>query len=107
MKIAVTFGYKGPVRLVEWWQPLTDFPRLFRYEGKKWEWFMYDKDKSGKTDYELIYSELPTYDPNFYVDMEDFEKKFFGTSSDECTCGASFSSFSWDHMTYCRSWKPW
>jgi len=107
MRITVTFGFEGPTRAVDWFQPIDQFPKHFRYESKKWEWIAYDKDPTGKSDYALLYGELATYDPNFYMDMEDFETKFFGGYGEGCTCGAAYSSFNWDHLRYCKLWKPW
>jgi hypothetical protein len=109
MYLTVTFGFEGPTRQVAWGLALDQFPKHFRYGGKKWEWLTYDKDPTGKSEYALLYSELHTYDPDFYIDMEDFEEKFFGWGKSEgCTCGAVFSSsFPFDHMRYCKMWKSW
>jgi hypothetical protein len=104
MRLRVDFGTHGKRREIVWWQPLEDFPKLFQFEGKKWEWFMYDADKSGHVDFILTYSELPSYDPNFYADMDDFDEKF-GHRLDPCQCGAKYTSFPQIHLFFCPQWK--
>jgi hypothetical protein len=90
MKILINFGLEGPSRQIIWNSDhILGFPKLLRYNGKKWEWFMYDVDITGPNDYKLIFSELPTYDPNFYVDMVSFED-LFGYPDEKCECGGTF-----------------
>jgi hypothetical protein len=108
MYLTVTFGLDGPTRQVSWDQPVDKFPKLLRYGGKKWEWVAYDQDPTNKSAYVLLFSELPTYDPSYYVDMEDFEEKFFGYVAEGCSCGAIHSrSFPFDHMRYCVKHTKW
>lgn len=104
IKIIISFGHEGPKKEVNWYRDLMDFPKLLKFQGLPWEWAMYYE--VGK-DYELTFSKIPTYDPNFYVEMESFEEKFEWHNSDRCTCGAAWSSFSWDHLRYCGKHKPW
>ena len=50
-----------------WWKPLDDFPHVIKFLGRNYEWAFYDKDLTGQVDMILIYSELPSYDPNYNV----------------------------------------
>lgn len=104
MRIIVNFGVNGPKKEVHWYSDLLDFPKLFNFQGHKWEWFMYN---NAGNYYELTYSEIPTYDPNYYVDMPNFEDMFLWNENDKCECGAVYTSFNWDHMRFCKKHKPW
>jgi hypothetical protein len=104
MYLKIKFGLNGKEKTLSWYQKIEDFPKLLRFEGKKWEWIVYNAIGGG--DYELVYSEIPTYDPSFYIDMPSFEELFPGNEQ-KCECGAHFSSFSWDHFRYCSKWRPW
>lgn len=107
MRLRVDFGLHGARREVNWWQPIEDFPKLFRFQGKKWEWFMYDKDKSGHVDYVLTFSEIASYDPNWHATMDDFEDRFGHQIGVKCECGAVYTSFPNFHMLYCPMWRKW
>ncbi len=107
MRITIRFGFDHK-KEVSWYQDIMDFPKLMKFNGKRWEWFSYQKDpNSSWNDYELTFSELPVYDPSYYSDMKSFEEMFEGAKGDGCECGAAFSSFKWDHMRLCKLWKPW
>lgn len=103
MKIQASFGIDGIKREVNWWGNIQDFPKLFSFKEKKWEWVMYDKDPTQRVDYILIFSELPPSDPLFYQDMEDFDKRFLIIN--KCECGALYTSFPDFHMTFCPLWS--
>lgn len=103
MKLIINFGYGGSKKQVDWYRDVMDFPKLLRFQGNKWEWAIYHN--VGK-DYELTFSQIPTYDPNFYVDMPSFED-MFEFNLDKCVCGSIYSSFAWDHLRYCPRWKSW
>jgi len=105
MKITIHFGSEGPQKQINWWKELMDFPKALSYNNKKWEWSFYTTDPAGFSDYVLILSQIPSYDPHFYVDMVSFEELF--GSDFKCECGAKFSSFEWDHMFYCSMRTPW
>jgi hypothetical protein len=104
MKLILKFGLTGTTKQVYWGKDLMDFPKLIRFDGKRWEWSMYDG--SYQAGYELIFGPIPTYDPNNYADMPSYEE-MFELGKDGCVCGAHFSSFKWDHLRYCGLWKPW
>jgi hypothetical protein len=104
MKLIISFGHSGTKKEVHWYRDIMEFPKLLRFAGAKWEWAMYHNIGD---DYELTFSQIPAYDPNYYVDMESFEDRFEWGQIDKCVCGAIFSSFSWDHLRYCPKHKPW
>lgn len=104
MRFRVDFGESGPKKEISWYQSLESFPKLLRQGGKKWEWFMYDKDKSGMYDYVLIFVPLPTYDPNYCVDMPDIDEMLGVRGGDKCECGAIYTSFPNAHMFFCPKW---
>lgn len=104
MLLKIKFGSNGLEKQIEWGKKLDDFPKLLNFNGNKWEWFMYNN--INVNDYELTFTQLPTYDPNYYADMINFED-LFTSSYNICACGAAYSSFNWDHMRFCSLWKPW
>ena len=103
MKLIINFGLTTK-KEVSWYKDVTEFPKLLRFNGARWEWAMYNQ--IGK-DYELTFSQIPSYDPNFYADMESFEDMFGWPNRDKCECGAIYSPFSWDHSRFCRKWVKW
>jgi len=103
MKLVINFGLNIK-KEVYWYKDVMDFPKLIRFNGNKWEWSMYQSSGNG---YDLIFSQVATYDPNYYVDMPSFEEMFEWDSTNKCECGAIYSSFNWDHLRYCSRWKPW
>jgi hypothetical protein len=105
MKLGIVFGLDTNVKYIDWPKSLHDFPKLLLYSGRKWEWFMYKDGPNGIV--ELNFTEIPKYDPNYYVDDIECFEDMFGFSKSTCECGAIWSSFSWDHMRFCKLWKPW
>lgn len=105
MKITVMFGVNGHKKQIKWYRDLTDFPKSFIFDGKRWEWFTYTP--ISKDEYELLFAEMSAYDPGYYTEMEDFEVRFGSLVNDGCECGAIYSSFGWDHMRMCKLWQPW
>ena len=104
MKLDIVFGSDGTKKRVDWDKDVMLFPKLMLFQGKKWEWAMYKE--TPYADYELVFSQLPSYDPNFYVSdyvvFEDtFERKI------GCECGAHWTSFPNFHMFYCKKWTAW
>lgn len=104
MKLVINFGHKGIQKEVDWYQDIMAFPKLIRFQSARWEWATYDAIDNG---YELTFSQIPSYDPNFYVDMPSFEDMFEWGSSNKCCCGAIYTSFNWDHMFFCPKWVKW
>ena len=104
MRLIINFGHKGIKKDINWYKALMDFPKLIRFQGAKWEWAMYNNIGA---DYELTFSQIATYDPNYYADMPSFEEMFEWSGATKCECGAIFSSFAWDHMRFCPKYKPW
>ena len=65
---------------------------------------MYDTDATGTVDHILSFSEIPHYDPNFYSDMLSWEDTYeFRTEN--CECGAIYTSFPAGHMFFCKKWS--
>ncbi len=104
MTLFINFGLNGPKKQVSWYKALMDFPKLIRFGGNCWEWAIYNNIGN---DCELTFTQIPTYDPNFYAEMPSFEQMFEWTSGDKCECGSAYTSFPWDHMKYCPKHKPW
>lgn len=104
MRLRIDFGLNGKRREISWWQPLEDFPHHFIFEGKKWGWFMYDEDKTKYVDYILTYSEIPAYDPDWHITMDDFDAKFGHRVDTRCECGAKYTSFPQIHLFFCPMW---
>ena len=104
MRLTINFGHHGTKKEVNWYRDLMEFPKLIRFQGLKWEWAMYNTIGE---DSELTFSQIPTYDPNFYTDMPSFEDMFEWGQSDKCVCGAVYTSFPWDHMRFCGKWIKW
>lgn len=104
MKLIIKFGHDGPKRQVDWWRDVMDFPKLIKFEGKRWERVISSGPYGGA--YDLTYSQIPMYDPHYYDEMPSFEE-MFEWGSEKCQCGAVYTSFSWDHMRFCPKYKPW
>jgi len=105
MRLKVQFGFID-AKEVSWYDHIDNFPRIIKFLGRNYEWFMYDKDPSGKVDMILTFSEIPNYDPNYDVFCPEWND-LFGNKRLDCECGASYSSFPWDHLRYCPLWSPW
>lgn len=104
MRLKVVFGLNSIEKIVIWDKALEDFPKMLTCDGKKWEWLSYNSPDG--SEYELIFTQIPTFDPNFYADMPSFES-MFPAKVIGCECGSKFSSFDWDHFRYCGLWRPW
>jgi len=109
MRLRIDFGTDEKDReSIHWYKELNDFPHLISHNRKKWEWAMYSPDDSNIFDYVLVYTEVPSYDPNYWAysptldDIRSSPKNKAG-----CECGAEKTSFPWDHMRFCEEWKPW
>ena len=108
VKLKLTFGFTGPSLNVKWWQGIRDFPNLVTYKGKKWEFVVYNTDDSNQVDYICMFSEVGSFDPNYYSTTYSDIEVMFGTSwGSQCECGAQYSSFPWDHMRFCNKWSKW
>jgi len=96
---------KGVIKEVSWDKSLDEFPKLFQFDGNKWEWFAYEHDPTGKVSYILIFSKLPTYDPNYSLPMPKFDAMFTNVLNESCECGAKHTSFPQIHMMFCPKWR--
>jgi hypothetical protein len=105
MRLRIQFGSVN-TKEVNWYDNVNHFPTIVKFLGRNYEWVFYDKDLTGKVDMVLIFSELQTYDPNYYV-TAPLWTDLFPEKIGACECGAAYSSFGFDHMRYCRFWKPW
>lgn len=104
MKIRVDFGIHGKRREVGWYQALEEFPNYIAFQGKNWEWIMWDTDRTGAFDYIATFIELLNYDPHWPKPLVNFEERFPSTLN-ECQCGSSYTSFKDFHMMYCPLWR--
>lgn len=105
MRLKIIFGYNGAEHIIDWWNSIESFPKLLRYNTRPYEWLMYDKDATGTVDYNLTLTELPTYDPNFYAEMEDFNSKYLGSPyNDKCECGSESIGTNL-HSYWCPKYK--
>ena len=105
MKLGVTFG-TADTKEVIWYRPLDDFPKLVNYLSRNYEWVFYDQDPTGRLDAILMFTELPSYDPNYKILCPTWAD-LFPIDLNGCVCGAKYSSFSWDHMKFCHLWRKW
>jgi hypothetical protein len=106
MKLSLHFGMAEPPREANWWQPVTSFPTLILYKGKKWEFVMWKEDPAKKVDYILYFSPVATYDPNWhattYESVDGYLIMGFGP---QCECGSIYTSFPQFHMFFCPKWS--
>jgi hypothetical protein len=105
MRLRVQFGLTIS-KDISWYRPLESFPVLINYLDRNYEWIMYDKDLTGVVDTILTFAEVPSYDANYGTDCPKWND-LFGDDFGKCECGAEYSSFSWDHMRYCKLWRRW
>lgn len=105
MRIALRFGNTDPIRYMGWWNPISQFPKLVKYKGKKWEFVMYDEDHTGNADKIFHFGELHSYDPNWdattYQDIENLLDKIYGP---QCECGKDMHKFT-SHSDWCPKGK--
>lgn len=105
MRLKLHFGLVKSIE-VNWYKDVSDFPHFVIYNGQKWEWFSYDEPPDDDIDMVLMFANIPHYDPNWHITMPKLEDVVLITV-DECECGAKYGSFAWDHMRFCKRWKPW
>jgi hypothetical protein len=105
MKLSLKFGQNEPLRQVLWWNTVDKFFPLVKFKDRKWEFVMWDVDRSGDTDYELFFREVSQHDSMWQrLDYQDIGYLIGPESDSKCTCGAIYSSFPWDHMRFCNKW---
>lgn len=108
MKLGLRFGLAEPQRDVNWWQPIESFPVLILYKKAKWEFVMWGPDPSHRVEHICHFSEVQTYDPNWYAttyfDIEQLLNTGYGS---KCECGAAYTSFPQIHMFFCPKWFKW
>lgn len=105
MRIRVEFGLGGQRKEMDWYQPIEDFPKRLIFDGKRWEWFMWEEIDIGTVKgTRLMFTEIPPYDPNFSDYMVDFESAY-GFRVQKCECGSSYTSFPQFHMFMCPLWE--
>jgi hypothetical protein len=100
MKLRLEFkGHRSLLPLdVDWDKELDKFPHVIIHDGVKWEWFMYDADKTKKFDYFLFFGELSPHDPRFSQDAPDMFDIYCGRTTSnkftntldpkKCTCNS-------------------
>jgi len=69
---------------------------------------MYADDPTGQVAYLCQFSQIQTWDANWYATTYESLDYLFGSSSGpKCECGSIYSGFSFDHMRYYPMWIPW
>jgi hypothetical protein len=100
MKLDLQFG-SDHVEYI-WWQPIKEFHGLVIYRGKKWEFAMYGDDPTKKFDVICHFSEVRSYDPNWYATVYyDLDKEFYSKLA--CECGSDKHGFA-GHADWCPKW---
>ena len=99
MKLGLQFGAFEPQRIVNWSSPIKDFPSLVIYKDKKWEFVIYDLDQTGQTSWICNFSEVQSYDPNYYATTYVNVEYMFTTAG--CQCGSAHGG---GHMFFCPKW---
>lgn len=108
MKIRIEFGAPPTnKREVKWYDDITKFPRVVRFEGDYWEWILYDKSSDGQVEFVLTLSKC---DPAKWYGLEvaDFEVMFdWQMGSDtKCECGAIYHrGFENFHSSWCPKYE--
>lgn len=105
MRLRIDFGLSGPRKELNWYQDITGFPKVFAFNGKKWNWLSYEKDPNLVYDLILTYSEIPSYDPDYHATMGDFDDMFGYRTRTGCECGSIYTSYKDGHMFYCPMWR--
>lgn len=107
MRVRVNFGLAVAVEC-KWYESVTAFPTLMTYRGTKYQFVVYDVDKSKAYDFIFHFSEVQSYDPNFHATTYvSWENRFQQNAVYDCQCGAVHTQFKWDHMRFCPKWIPW
>lgn len=108
MKLSLRFGLHEPPREVNWWQPIKNFPYLVTFKGVKYEFEMYAEDPTKRVEYICHFSEVKSYDPNYYADTYFDVDALLNTGyGSKCECGAIYTSFPQFHMFFCPKWTKY
>lgn len=105
MKLRLNFGSRTPEIVVSWWQPITAFPGLVTYKNVKYEFVIYDEDDTGMVDYDCVFSEVRTYDPNWHATTYESIEMLFSIGPGplkKCECGSKTGE---RHMFFCPLWS--
>jgi len=115
MKLAIYFGVGDDIVpfIVDWDQALLDFPHIFFFDGKHWEWICHDVDSTGEVDHVLTYGSIGTHKLPYdmfgqLLPVIDFKQKFnigSNAGNSSCECGAKHTGFPDAHMFYCPLWR--
>lgn len=107
MKIRIDFGLNGFRELVSWWGALLEFPKSLDYKGAKWEWVLYDEDKTKQVDYIFTFTQMSSFSYGYSIPCVKFEDLLKNSYGNKCECGAVYTSFPQFHMFYCSKHKGW
>ena len=88
--------------MVNWWRPIDEFPSLVLYKTNKWEFVIYDEDDSKESDYICIFSEVKSYDPNFFATTYTDISYMIEAANKGCECGSAHGG---GHMFFCPKWS--
>lgn len=107
MRIKLYFGSATVPIQLDWDKAVTDFPHTIFYDGKGWEWFMYQPfGMILSLGYELYFSELRPHDPRYnliHVPLADIISGM--PSKDDCDCGGDKNKDSGGHWGFCKTRK--
>jgi hypothetical protein len=110
MKLSLVFD-ENDRHTVEWDKDLSDFPNVVKYDGKYWQWGMWDDDQFGLVHKVLYFGKmkeeaLPMDMFGFVMPVPDLHEMFnIKKYLEPCGCGAKFSSFPNHHMIKCPRWS--
>jgi hypothetical protein len=69
---------------------------------------MYGDDHTHKVDHICWFSEVATYDPNWYATTyTNIDNLLSDGHGSKCECGAIYTSFPHAHMLFCPKWSKW
>lgn len=106
MRLRMNFGSESPIDIQWGGDRVALFPNLVKYKGKKWEFIFYDAALSGEVDYDFMFSEIYSDDPNFYSTEYVNIDYMFDNGSNECECGSMHDINSpTGHMFFCKLWR--
>lgn len=106
MRLRLQFGSTEPLREMNWHKGVKEFPNLVIYKNKKWEFFAYDRDPLNIVDYQLVFTELPSYHPNWHATVyENIDHLLAPALKGDCECGAAHTDFPQIHLSYCPKWS--
>ena len=105
LKLQLQFGIPGGRKKnIEWKKELKEFPKIVKFEGKRWEWIMYDKSKTGN-DYDLAFGRISDETDLGGLPVPCIEEMFPDGWAAKCECGAIYTSFPEEHMFFCPKWR--